>query len=255
MERLPIFVDVRDKPVLLLGEGPPAEAKARLLTAAGARLVTARTSEVRLAVVALDAPEAVAAELRAAGLLVNVVDRPELCDFTMPAIVDRAPVTVAIGTAAASATLAKALRERFEALLPATLGALAAAIRTARPAVAAKLTTPDSRRRFWDALTAPGAALDPLAPAADPAAAIAAALEAPEATPAPSLEIIRLAGDDPEDLTLRQLRLLSQADTVFHGWSVAPVILDRARRDARVVRASAPPATLPPGRSLYLVRG
>ena len=255
MERLPIFVDVRDKPVLLLGEGPAAEAKARLLTAAGARLVTERSADVRLAVVALEEPGSAAAELRAAGLLVNVVDRPELCDFTMPAIVDRAPVTVAIGTAAASATLAKALRERFEAMLPASLGSLAAAIRAARPEVSAKLSTPDLRRRFWDRLTAPGAPLDPLAPTVDPAAAIAAALDSPDAPAAPSLEIIRLTSDDPEDLTLRQLRLMSQADTVFHGWSVAPAILDRARRDARVVRASAPPATLPPGRSLYLVRG
>src|SRR3546814_14222183 len=84
------------------------------------RVVSEWQDGARLAFVALaDEAEARAAAeaLRARGLLVNVVDRPDLCDFTTPAIVDRAPVTIAIGTGGASAGLAKAIRQRVEALL------------------------------------------------------------------------------------------------------------------------------------------
>ncbi|MGL4543230.1 MAG: precorrin-2 dehydrogenase/sirohydrochlorin ferrochelatase family protein, partial [Polymorphobacter sp.] len=132
MDALPIFVRLAGQPVLLVGEGEAADAKARLIAAAGGRIVRDVAPGVRLAFVALDdaaAATATAAALRTAGLLVNVVDRPALCDFTVPAIVDRSPVLLAIGTGGASATLAKALRERFEALLPARLGDLARAIR------------------------------------------------------------------------------------------------------------------------------
>ena len=118
--------------MLLVGDGEAADAKRRLIEAAGGVVVTALVPGVRLAFVALDAPEAEAARLKAAGLLVNVVDRPALCDFTVPAIVDRSPVLVAVGTGGASASLATALRQRFERLLPARLGALALALRAAR---------------------------------------------------------------------------------------------------------------------------
>ena len=81
-----------------------------------------------LAIVAIDDEDealAAVARLKARGVLVNAVDRPDLCDFTLPAIVDRDPVLVAIGTGGASAGLAAALRQRLETLLPATLGQLA----------------------------------------------------------------------------------------------------------------------------------
>ena len=104
MESLPLFHRLAGQPVLVVGEGEAAAAKARLIQEAGGIVVQALQPGVRLAFVALDdGAEAVAEELRAAGLLVNVVDRPALCDFTVPAIIDRAPVTVAVGTAGASA--------------------------------------------------------------------------------------------------------------------------------------------------------
>src|SRR5690606_18471678 len=135
MRSLPIFLDLSDRPVVLIGAGAAAEAKRRLIERAGGRVAAEEDGEARIAIVACDDPaeaEATAARLRARGLLVNVADRPALCDFMLPAIVDRDPVLVAIGTAGCSAGLAKALRQRLEAALPADLGRLAEALLAAR---------------------------------------------------------------------------------------------------------------------------
>ncbi len=249
MHSLPIFVRLTGMRVLLIGDGPAAEAKARLIEGAGG--VVVRDLPARIAFVALDdaaVAEAEATRLRGHGLLVNVVDRPRLCDFTVPAIVDRSPVIVAVGTGGASASLAKALRERLEALLPARLGELASAIFAARAAVAKTHPTIDARRRLWDTALAPGGALDPLADHANADAAVAGIADA-EIVPA--LTEIVLTSPDPDALTLRQLRLLNQADTIYHAADVPPAILDRARRDAdRIIGAV--PATLPPGRTVAL---
>jgi siroheme synthase (precorrin-2 oxidase/ferrochelatase) len=118
LHSLPLFVRLAGRPVILLGEGEAADAKRRLLDRAGATVV-GEDATAALAIVAIDDEgEALAAvaRLKARGLLVNAVDRPEHCDFTTPAIVDRAPVLVAIGTGGVSAGLAAALRQRLEAL-------------------------------------------------------------------------------------------------------------------------------------------
>ena len=121
---LPLFVRLGGRPVILLGEGEPAEAKRRLLDRAGA-LVVGEEAQATLAIVAIedeDAAQAAIARLKARGILVNAVDRPAACDFTLPAIVERGPVIVAIGTGGVSAGLAAALRQRLETLLPAGSG-------------------------------------------------------------------------------------------------------------------------------------
>ncbi|MBX9727650.1 MAG: siroheme synthase, partial [Sphingopyxis sp.] len=137
MHSLPVFVRLSGRPVILLGDGEAAAAKRRLLERAGAVITDDENAEAALAVVALDgeAADAAAARLKARGLLVNVVDRPELCDFTTPAIVDRDPVLIAIGTGGASAGLAKALRQRLEALLPPWLGGIASFLSESRAAL------------------------------------------------------------------------------------------------------------------------
>lgn len=254
MDRLPLFFDLNGRDVLLLGDGPMAAAKRRLIESAGGRVV-GDAGDARLAFVALDgaAAESAAADLKREGLLVNVVDRPDLCDFLVPAIVDRSPVVVAIGTNGASATLAKVLRERFEALLPASLGALALRIGARRKGLVAQLPGADQRRRLWDRLLASGGPLDPFAATGDADAAIDAALAGAAAAP-PALVTIALTSADPDDLTLRQLRALSQADTIFHSASAPAAVLDRARRDAGRVAAEAPPAALPAGLSLFVYR-
>lgn len=251
MEQLPVFLNLRGRTVVLVGEGEAADAKARLIERAGGRIVPAWEAGASLAFVALnDGAEAVAADLRARGLLVNVVDRPDLCDFTTPAIVDRAPVTIAIGTGGASAGLAKAIRQRIEALLPSTLGALASALFVSRGAMKARWPVAADRRRAIDAALARGGMLDPLD---GDAANRAAAWLASAAPAAPRrLETIRLTGPDPDDLTLRAARLLGEADHIFHTADIPETILNRARADAARHATAAPPADLPVGLSLWL---
>jgi uroporphyrin-III C-methyltransferase/precorrin-2 dehydrogenase/sirohydrochlorin ferrochelatase len=170
-------------------------------------------------------------------MLVNVVDRPELCDFTTPSILDRDPLLVAIGTGGASAGLAKHVRLRLERVLPATLGALALALEAARPALRARFADGAERRRAVDAALREGGLLDPLDPDAfqrvdDWASGVAAA-------PSGVVAAITVISADPEDLTLRQARLLGEADVLLIDGAVPPAILARARADAARVPWSA----------------
>ena len=246
---LPLFVRVAGRPVILVGEGEAADAKRRLLERAGA-VVVADHPDARLAVVAIDddgEAQAAVDRLKARGLLVNAVDRAVLCDFTVPAVVDRAPVLVAIGTGGVSAGLAAALRQRLEVLLPATLGTLASALHGARAALRAQFPDGGERRRAIGAALAPGGTLDPLGEAADDdvAALIAAGSGARS-------ERIVLVSADPDDLTLRQARWLAQADRVFHAPAVAAAILDRARADAPRIACAEPPADGGDGLSVWV---
>ena len=248
MEALPVFLNLRGRPVALVGTGQAADAKRRLLARAGAEIVGEQAA-VALAIVVDD--DAAVARLQARGVLVNAVDRPELCDFTLPAIVDRAPVLIAIGTGGASAGLAKALRARIEGLLPAGVGRLAQALHAAREGIRARWPDAGDRRRAIDAALFAGGALDPLVGGSD--ARVEDWLAAP-AAPAPAgLVTIPLASADPDDLTLRAARLLSQADRVYHGAGIAPAILDRARADAVRIPTEHAPGDAPAGLSLYLV--
>ena len=199
-----------------------------------------------LAVVA-DGDAAAAERLRGRGLLVNVIDRPELCDFTLPAIIDRDPVLIAIGTGGASAGVAAALRQRLEPLLPASLGKLASALLAARDGLRTRLPDLDVRRRTIGSLLAAGGPLDPLAEHADPAAAIATAEAAPS-----RIERIAIASADPDALTLRAARLLGLADRLHIEGAVPPTILDRTRADAQRI-AGAPPRVPAPGLTLHLI--
>lgn len=249
MHSLPLFVRLNGQPVILLGDGEAAAAKRRLLDRAKAQVTNDPLAEARLAFVALDEPEAAAAALKARGLLVNVVDRPDLCDFTTPAIIDRDPVLIAIGTGGASAGLAKALRQRIEAMLPASLGALAQALFDARSALRARWTDGGERRRAIDTALAPGAILDPMRDGAATRLTDWLSAEADRAAPG-RLEPIWLNSGDPDDLTLRQARQLASADALWHAGDVPSAILDRARADAsRHVAMVAPP---PPTAGLWL---
>lgn len=255
MDALPLFLTLAGKRVIIIGDGEAGDAKARLVEAAGGIVTADETGDARIAFVALDdeaAARAAADRLRARGLLVNVVDRPGLSDFTMGAIVDRSPVIVAIASGGASASLSRALRERLEALLPDGLGRLADAIRAARDAAAARHPTIPARRRLWARAMATGGRLDPLSGIADPTAAVAAVIA--DETPAePTRTVaIAIASDDPGDLTLNQLALLGRCDALAVGPGVAPAIADRARRDATRLGPDDP---APAGLTVRLMRG
>lgn len=234
---LPLFHDLRGHPVLVLGTGEAATAKRRLVARAGGEPVgtidEAKARAVRIAFIALEdqaAAQTAADELRRAGMLVNVVDRPELCDFTTPSILERSPLLIAVGSGGASAGLAKHVRLRLEALLPGSLGALAQALSGARAQLRARLPDPAQRRRALDAALAQGGVLDPFDPASPGRVSDWAGSAATSAEP--QVETILLASDDPDALTLRQARLLGMADTILHDSAVPEAILARARADA-----------------------
>lgn len=231
---LPLLHRIAGTRVVVIGNGEMGEAKARLVErAGGVPCGEAEAHHAKLAFIALEdgkAAEAAARRLRARGLLVNVADRPDLCDFTTPSIIDRDPVLIAIGTSGASAGLAKQLRLRLEKLLPGSLGALAAKLEDARDAMRAKFPAGPDRRRALDAALGEGGMLDPLDDDAAENVERWLAGNEPQAVTG-KVEIV-LHSDDPEDLTLRQCRLLGSADVVLHAPGIPPAILDRARADA-----------------------
>lgn len=251
MKSLPLFHRIAGEPVIVLGDGGAAEAKRRLVERAGGIVVEDDDREARLAFIALDNPELATVRLKARGVLVNVTDRPDLCDFTVPSVLDRDPVLIAVGTAGASAGLAKQLRLRLETLLPAGLGDLAEALHGAREALRARWPGAAERRRALDAALEPGGPLDPLVEGS--AGRVEGWLDDPVvSTPSEPVELT-IASADPDDLTLRQARLLGRADCVLFEPGVAPAILDRARADA--VRRELPGgAPLPEGLTLILRR-
>jgi uroporphyrin-III C-methyltransferase/precorrin-2 dehydrogenase/sirohydrochlorin ferrochelatase len=249
MQVLPLYHRIAGQPVIVLGSGDAAEAKRRLVERAGGDVIDELQAGIdrgaRLAFIAHAdeaAAKADAIRARCAGLLVNVVDRPALCDFTVPSLLERGPVVVAVGTGGVSAGLAKWLRLRLEAILPARLGDLADRLGGARDGLRARFPAPADRRRALDSALAPGGPLDPLDP--DSADRVDAWLAG--AAPVESaLAEFSLGGPDPEDLTLRQARLLGTADVVIHETGVAEAILLRARADA--VRIAIVPAEPAPG--------
>jgi uroporphyrin-III C-methyltransferase/precorrin-2 dehydrogenase/sirohydrochlorin ferrochelatase len=245
---LPMLMKLAGRPVILAGEGEAADAKRRLLERAGAMVVPADHPDARLAIVAIDDADqamAVIATLRARGLLINAVDRPDQCDFTLPAIVDRSPVLIAISTGGASAGLAAALRQRLEAMIPADLGGLADALNAARAVLKGRLPDGGERRRALAAALAAGGPIDPLA--AGSADRVPGWAAGGMARPAARLVRLLLASPDPDDLTLGQARLLASADRVTHRPDVPPAILDRARADAARIATPAPPDESPDG--------
>ena len=251
MHSLPLFHRITGQRVIVLGNNEAGAAKQRLVERAGGVVTDDPAATAVLAFVALDPPEHAVAALKARGLLVNVVDRPDLCDFTVPSLLERDAVLIAIGTGGVSAGLAKALRLRLEGLIPQTLGALAQALRDARTALRERWPEAAARRRGLDAALSAGGTLDPLADHGD--GAVEQWLRGAADSDGTVTEF-SLTGDDPDDLTLRQARLLGGADLVLHDPDVPPVILNRARADAvrQVLGEPAPRAA--PGRNTVIIR-
>lgn len=252
MHSLPIFLRLNGRPVILLGDGPAAAAKRRLLERAGAIIMADEAQDAQVAIVALDDPaaaEEASDRLRRRGILINAPDRPELCDFTIPAIIDRDPVIISIGTGGASAGLAKALRGRLETLLPAALGSLARQLYAARDQLRTRWPDPQDRRHALDeAFEGP---LSPLKSHSENAVAnwlINSHLSAGQL-----VETVVITSPDPEELTLRAARLLGQADRIFHPKDMPAAILNRARADAERILDDRMPDTLPPGLTVHLV--
>ena len=274
MRYFPIFLDLEGQTVLVVGGGEAALQKLRLLgrTSADLHLVAAEPCEAvealarshairlsrrafatrdivgcRLAIVATeDASELahVAAAARAAGVPLNAVDRPELCDFLTPAIVDRDPLVVAIGTEGTAPVLARQIKARIEALLPARLGALARFAQGLRARIATALPTSVPRRRFWARFFVGETARRYLAGDIRGAevATERAIEDASDGGPAPGrVSLVGAGPGDPDLLTFKALQALQSADVIVVDRLVDRRVLEVARRDARRIEVGKTP--------------
>lgn len=185
----------------------------------------------------------VSAIARALGVPVNVPDRPKLCTFALPAIVDRGEVTVAIGTSAAAPVLSQRLRARLESELHPRLDDLARLAGEFRALVAEKLPAGTPRRRLWESVF-DGPAAEAMLKGDEPKAralideAIARASETVAGVASPSEGRVVLVGagpGDPELLTMKAVRALKLADVVFYDRLVGEGVLDYARREAELI--------------------
>jgi uroporphyrin-III C-methyltransferase / precorrin-2 dehydrogenase / sirohydrochlorin ferrochelatase len=271
MRFLPVFLDLQTGPILLVGSGELVRAKLRLLLAAGARvrwfatdgdhdatgIGTADAGRIEMAkgdpltadlggVIAIlcagagEIGTAMSVRAKSVGLPVNVMDDLSHSTFIFPAIVDRGDVVVAVGTGGASPVVARRVRERIEAALPARIGDLATFIGRWRKQIHGRIPEFPLRRRFWERVVdgpigalvlagRGGEAEAALKDIADPSAFAGA--QTPGHVEG-SVTLVGAGPGDPDLLTVKALRALQDADVVFYDELVSPEILDRARRDA-----------------------
>lgn len=267
MQFLPIFLNVRAQTCLVVGGGDVAYRKAVLLDRAGARLrvvapeicveleslVIAGAGELRvrgfeeqdmegvfLAVGATDDEEvnaAVSVAAKSRGLPVNVVDKPSLCSFIVPAIVDRSPVVIAISSGGASPVLTRKLKEKLETMVPAAYGRLALLLGGYRGRVKSVVTDFKRRTRFWEALLSGPLSEMVLAGKEDEARRyIEQQLSESDSIVVQGEVFLVGAGPgDPDLLTLKALRLMQEADVVLYDRLVSKEIMARVRPDAEKI--------------------
>ena len=266
MQQLPLFLDLASKSCLIVGGGRIAARKARLLLRAGAgvTIVAPAISEEiaafdddRLAIVKAAFEPTMcqghhliiaATNLRHVnrqvsgaanhfGIWCNAVDDADLSTAFFPAIVDRSPVTIAVGTGGTSPSLARQIKKQIEAILPSRLGQLARQLGHWRDQVKLARTNPDARKRFWEHVLSGPIARHLLAGRQQEAEqAFQRELNAPGGYSSPGEAY--LVGAGPGDaglLTLHGHQLLAQADVVLYDSLISEEILDFARKDANRV--------------------
>jgi uroporphyrin-III C-methyltransferase / precorrin-2 dehydrogenase / sirohydrochlorin ferrochelatase len=267
LARLPVFLSLEGKRAVLAGGSPAAAWKAELLSASGARVeVYAADVCEELAQLAADPPRgaivinrcpwsadilenaavaigafedneaaaAFAAAARAAGVPVNVIDKPAFCDFSFGAIVNRSPLVIGISTDGAAPVFAQAIRAKLEALLPKGFADWAAAAARWRGALKLAGLSFAARRRFWQIFTAHAVADPDRAPAqSDFDSFVAEVKGLGAAVDSGSVTLVGAGPGDPELLTLRAVRALQSADVILFDDLVSREVMDFARREAR----------------------
>lgn len=262
LNAFPVFMRVEGRVVVVVGNGDEALAKARLLGQSSARLrIVADAPEASLErwiiengaehlrlpydasalkgaalIFAATGDEAldrrIAADARDRGLPVNAVDRPECCDFFTPALVNRAPVAVAIGTEGAGPVLAQLIRARIDQMLSPSLGRLAMLAGSLREVAEALLPEGSARRRFWNDFFSGAPAREMEIGHADEARQAAKELLLRRRAARGHVALVG-AGPGAEDLlTLRAQRLMMQADVIVHDALVPESVVAMGRRDA-----------------------
>ncbi|MCU0830870.1 MAG: siroheme synthase CysG [Rhizobiaceae bacterium] len=264
LSAFPLFMRTSGRVALVVGNGAEAVNKARLLLASDVaiRLVADAPEGDLAALVAANAGRfthvadrfhsahldgiafayaasgeeaadiAVVAAARAAGVPVNAVDRPELCDFYTPALVNRAPVAVAIGTEGAGPVLGQTIRAEIERMLAPNLGRLADMARLYRKAAEALVPRGEPRRRFWRAFFSGEVAADVARGELPLARRAATRLLKTHETRRGHVALVGAGPGAADLLTLRAQRLLLEADVIVHDALVGGDVIALGRRDA-----------------------
>ncbi len=272
LARLPVFMALDGKRAVVAGATQAAAWKAELLSAAGAEvevyaaepceeLVALATDpprgsifihrrawyidDIRGAAVAVGAcdtdDEAVyfAAAARAAGVPVNVIDKPKFCDFSFGAIVNRSPLVIAISTDGAAPVFGQTIRAKLEALIPRGFAQWAEAARRWRTDVKASGLSFNARRRFWQIFTAHAIAHPGDEPQmSDYERLLKTATAESGSADKGSVTLVGAGPGDPELLTLRAVRALQSADVILYDDGVSPDVLEFARREAKKMLVS-----------------
>jgi len=260
MDYLPLFHNLKNRAVLLVGGGEQALRKARLLSCAGAavRVVAPQVQAelpalaaqvekreyretdldgVCLVIAATNQPKvnaAVAKHAQERGIAVNVVDAPALCSVIFPAIVDRSPLLIAVSSGGAAPVLARLLRARLESLIPAAYGKLAQLSQRFRDKVKSALPSVQKRRIFWEEVFQ-GAIAERVLSGQESEAErlLQEKLQAPRQEKTGEVYLVGAGPGDLDLLTFRALRLMQQADVVLYDRLLPHGILELCRRDAQ----------------------
>jgi len=260
MDFLPLFHNLKSRPVLVVGGGEVALRKSRLLAEAGAQLrvvapevadelcelagagvhlrgyQSSDLHEVVLVIAATDDEPLnarISAEAQALCIPVNVVDAPALCSVIFPAIVDRSPLIVAVTSGGDAPVLARLIRAKIETWIPASYGQLAALAKKFRAQVKSLLPDVQQRRVFWEDVFQGPIAERVFAGQPEEAQRLLAQKVAGGVEQVlGEVYLVGAGPGDPDLLTFRALRLMQQADVVLYDRLVAPTIIDMCRRDA-----------------------
>jgi uroporphyrin-III C-methyltransferase / precorrin-2 dehydrogenase / sirohydrochlorin ferrochelatase len=267
LARLPVFFTLYGRRALVAGGTAGAAWKAELLSAAGAmvEVYTPEPCDEMLALAATppcgtiavhrrdwepgdfgdaaiavgacpddDAAARFAAVARAAGVPVNVVDKPKFCDFSFGAIVNRSPLVIGISTDGAAPVFGQAIRARLEAMIPRGFSRWAEAARRWRTELRNSTLSFNGRRRFWQIFTAFAVSHPEHAPGrSDYGAFLSDAAAEGERVEQGSVTLVGAGPGDPELLTLRAVRALQSSDVILFDDLVSPEILEFARREAK----------------------
>jgi len=265
MDLLPIFLNVKDRPCLVVGGGEVAHRKASVLVNAGAtvkvvapelsgafdgmpgimhvteRFQPSHLDGAALVIAATDdsiVNQDVSRLARARNIPVNVVDNPGLCTFIMPSILDRSPLMVAFSSGGASPMLGRILRGKLEALIPQGYGRLAEFSARFRSIVKARIADTRKRRVFWETVLEGVVAEKVLAGDETGAETLLfGLLENGGAQQTGEIYLVGAGPGDPDLLTLRALRLMQKADVVVYDNLVSKPVLEMTRRDAARIYA------------------